>query len=244
MTVLEHPLQALAKMLNPDHWFSVGILVGLPLLFALFSWRSLLLLAVSPLYFLMNDGQFILPFHAYFHQYAFVAGYIGLVLFLARHDISTRIGTTVIISVLLVNFLCSISSFGIYSGLWTGRDKAYKTQVEAFAKIPRDAGVYGPHRFSEFLSNRQVMIMGDMHDEDFDLDRVINAKYNVTHVLPGQIDYIVCDVLSDQCGWRKNGYNPDYTKIRGKNLDRLILSGKWKLIFDEEGVVILHRVGS
>jgi hypothetical protein len=241
-TVAQRPLDAVMLWLNPARWMYVAELVGLPLLLAFLSWRSLILLLPFTLFFLMDDLQFFLYFHAYFFQFAFFAGYMGLTLFLSRWDLTTRVGVTMLAATFLINFLALFPALSLYVVLSLGRDEAFsRTLHEEFDSISRDAAVYSPHRYSAYLSNRDNMVMGDLRDKDLDFDAMIEGKFKTTDVHAAQIDYIVCDLVNDQCGWRQGGYDPDTTKLRADNIDRLLKSGQWKVFWNQNNVVILQR---
>jgi hypothetical protein len=62
-------------------------------------------------------------------------------------------------------------------------------------------------------------------------------------VHPEQIDYIVCDTLNDQNGWRQANYSQATANRRIANVKRLIQSGQWELCFSLKDVVILRRIG-
>jgi uncharacterized membrane protein len=85
-----HPLRALETVFDPRRWLHVLSIVGLPLVLALFSWRSLILLAAFPVFFLMCDQEFYLYFHAYYYSFAFLASYLGMVFLLARPNLVER----------------------------------------------------------------------------------------------------------------------------------------------------------
>jgi len=124
-----------------------------------------------------------------------------------------------------------------------GREEALSTALhKAFDKIPKDAGVYCPHRFSAYLSNRQNMVMGDLRDEDLDFKAMINNRFSITNVSSKQIKYIVCDLLSDQCGWVQDDFNQNVTNIRIANVNRLTQSGQWQLRYNQDNVIILQRI--
>lgn len=240
----KNPGQGVELVLSPSRWMHVAEMVGLPLVLALFSRRSLVLLAIFPAYFLMSEQEFFLLFHAYYLQFAFLAGYFGLIFFLGRHETSTRVGTTVIVGTVIANLLCSYSAFGVYAGLDAGSyEELNNALLAAFNKIPKDAGVYGPHRFSDYLSNRPNMVMGDLADENLDFKAMLDARFSLTNVHPEQIDYIVCDALNDQIGWRQADYSQDTANRRIANVKKLIQNGQWQQCFSLKYVVILQRVG-
>jgi hypothetical protein len=72
---------------------------------------------------------------------------------------------------------------------------------------------------------------------------MLDAKFSITDVHPEQIDYIVCDLVTDQCGWRREGIDSEGAKLRAANIKRLIDSGQWELFWRQSDVVILHRAG-
>lgn len=239
----QDPVKAAWMLFNFGRWFHVVALVGPPLLLAFLSWRTLLLLAPFPLYFLMSDQEFFLYFHAYYYQFALFAGYVGLILFLGRPDMAGRLGIATLAATILVNVLTLCTAAGFYIGLGMGSEPDLNNAVHAaFDKIPADAGVYGPHRYSAYLSNREDMVMGDLRDENLDFKAMLDARFSTTTVHPEQIDYIVIDALNDQCGWRQGG-NPETIKLRAANINRLIQSGQWQIFWTQADVVILKRVG-
>jgi hypothetical protein len=244
LAVAQNPGKVLALWLSPARWVHVAELVGLPLLLAFHSRRSLILLLPFAAFFLMNDVQFFLYFHAYYFQFAFFAGYMGLILFLARWGLWTRRGVTVLAATFLLNLLALFPALSLYVVFSVGRDEAFSSALhEAFDSISKDAAVYSPHRYSAYLSNRDNMVMGDLRDKNLDFDAMVEGEFKTTDVHAAQIDYIVCDLVNDQCGWRQGGYDPDTTKTRADNIDRLVKSGQWKIFWNQNNVVILERAG-
>jgi len=238
----QNPLKVFDVLRDPLHWFYMAEFVGFPLLLAFFYLRSAILLAPFPIYFLMNDHQFYLYFHAYYFQFAFFAGYLGLLFFLSRWNLTTRLGITVIVITGLVNVLvlCNMAQF--YVRFDAASDPVGSKELhEFFAKIPPDAAVYTPHRYSAYLSNRENMVMGDLSQEKFDFKAIVDATSGTTDVHAAQIDYIVCDLENDQCGWRHTGLSPGDTKRRADNINQLIKSGEWKMVWNKNDVVILQR---
>jgi uncharacterized membrane protein len=241
--VLAHPGLAFALLASPSRWIHVGSLMGLPLIMALFSRRSVILLAPFPLFFLMSDQEFFLYFHAYYYTFAFVAGYLGLILFLARPALAVRVVIVVMTFTLFFNMFLLCPAAGFYLRFEEARDDAFsKTLHQVFETLPPEAGVYTPHRYSAYLSNRQVMVIGDLRDSNLYFKVMMDAQYNVTHVHPEQIDFIVCDILTDQCGWRLGYPDADQQQARRVNVDRLLKSGQWKLFWGQSDVFILQRV--
>jgi len=242
--LVRHPFETIGLLASPLRWAHVAALVGLPIVLAFTSWRSLWLLAPFPPFFLMCDQEFFLYFHAYYFQFAFFAGYLGLLLFLSRWDIASRAGTTVLASALLLNVLTLCTAASLYLEFADGNDEAFSNDLHAvFATLPADAAVYSPHRYSAYLSNRPNMVMGDLRDENLDFNAMLDAKFSTTNVHPEQIDYIVCDLINDQCGWRQGGYNPVATQMRVTNFNRLVQTGQWRVYWNQNDVVILQRVG-
>jgi uncharacterized membrane protein len=242
LALAQNPAGALGTLLSPARWLHLFLFVGLPLAAAFLSRRSLILLLPFPVFFLMCDQEFYLSFHAYYYQFAFFAGYFGLLLFLARWDIASRLGGMVLTFVFFLNILIFCSALGGYQLLNAGRDDEFSSVLRrAFAGIPREAGVYGPHRYSAYLSNRDNMVMGDLRDENLDFNAMIESRYLLTDVHAGQIDYIVCDLQNDQCGWRRSGFDPTTAQRRADNLKKLVQSGQWQLCWNQNDVVILKR---
>ena len=240
--VAHDPFRALGLLFSPSRWFYLFSLVGLSLVMAFFSLRILILLLPFPVFFLMNDQEFFLYFHAYYFQFAFLAGYLGLIFILSRPGNLGRIAITLLASTILLNILLLLAASVFYFKLEMSQDTTLNNAVhQAFTDIPREAGVYSPHRFSAYLSNHENMVMGDLREPNFDFDAMIDAQYATTNVHSGEIDYIVCDQANDQCGWRQGGYNPDIIKIRSDNLNHLLQSGKWQMQWNQDGVVILRR---
>ena len=91
--------------------------------------------------------------------------------------------------------------------------------------------------------DRPNMVMGDLREDDLDFDAMIEAKAKTTDVHAAQIDYIVCDVDNDQCGWRQDNYDTETSKKRAANIQRLLESGEWKLFWNQSNVIILKRAG-
>jgi len=241
------PLKVFDLLHDPSRWSYVAAYVGLPLLLAFFYLRSFILLAPFPVYFLMNSHQYFLFFHAYYFQFAFFAGYLGLLFFLSRWDMATRLGATVMVITLMINvlILCHMGEFYVRFDAIGDRDQSRELSRDlhaAFEQIPTDAGVYAPHRYSAYLSNRDNMVMGDLSEEKFDFKAMVEERYGTTDVHAGQVDYIVCDVQNDQCGWRHIGLTPEVTKRRTDNINLLMKSGEWQMFWNKDDVVILKRV--
>jgi hypothetical protein len=241
--IVHDPFKGFDLLHDPVHWAYVFGFVGFPLLFAFCYLRTLILLAPFPVYFLMGDHQFYLYFHAYYFQFAFFAGYLGFVFFLLKWDVVSRLGAALVMVTFLVNImvLCNMGEF--YVRFDASADPATsKVLHAAFATIPTDAAVYSPHRYSAYLSNRENMVMGDLAAENLDFKTMLDAKFAVTHVHPDEIDYIVCDLQNDQCGWRQVGFTSDISKRRADNINRLVKSGQWQIFWNKSDVVILRRV--
>jgi len=244
LALVQDPSQTIQYLLSPARWMYVAGLIGLPLLLAFLSRRSLILLAPFPFYFLLCDHEFFLNFHAYYYQFVFFAGYLGLISFLGRWDVSTWLGKTVLAATVAVNILALIPVAGYFSGLAKGRDETLSTTLHAaFDTIPPDAAVYSPTRYCAYLSNRTNIVIGDLNDENLDLHAKLDKEFDFTGIPPEQIDYIVCDILNDQCGGRLAGFNPDAAKIRAANINRYIHNGQWQVFWNQSNVVILRRTG-
>jgi len=241
--VMHEPLQAFGYMLDPVRWISVVGLAGLPVLFAFLSWRSFLLLAPLPVYFLMCDQEFYLYFHAYYFQFAFFAGYMGFLFFLAKWNVETRLGVASLATAAFVSVMSLCIALGFYQAVGTGKNGAFNRELHAvFKTIPPDAGVYSPHRFSAYLSNRENMVLGDLYDDDYDFKKMIDANAVTTGVHSEQIDYIVSDLENDQCGLRRGGYDEATTKKREAFVTHLLNSREWQIFWNQNDVVILKRV--
>jgi hypothetical protein len=233
----------LGALCSPLRWAHIASVVGMPLLFAFFSWRSLWLLAPLPVYLLMSGQEFYLYFHAYYYTFAFVAGYVGLFIFLSRREPADRTALLVLCATSFFNIFAFCSALGFYFQLSAGADEPFSRELrEQFAKIPPSATVYGPHRYSVYLSNRDNMVIGDLSEANLDFNAILNARYPETNVRPGQVDYIVSDFLTDQCGWREGFMNDTQHKARSDAIDRLVASGKWARWWQANDVVILQRV--
>jgi uncharacterized membrane protein len=240
-----HPIQCLVMLFGLGRWEYIAGMVGLPLFLSLFSRRSLFLLGLFPVYFLMSDQVFFQPYHAYFYQFALLAGYVGLICFISTNAISSRLGAAVMVGTIFINALIFCSAFALYTRLDLGSREDLSARLRnIFENIPKDAGVYCPHRYSEYLSDRQNVVMGDLSDNDLDFQQMIESRFNLTDVHPEQIDYIVCDLLNDQCGWRQNNLNEDMSKRRASNINDLILSGRWQIAYNQNDVVILRRANA
>jgi hypothetical protein len=141
-----------------------------------------------------------------------------------------------------VLLLCLAASF--YLNWLDCREDAFTAGLRgAFAHIPVEATVYAPHRYSAYLSNRENLVMGDLKDEHFDFDLMIDAEFFYTNVHPRQVDYIVVDCINDQCGCRQGGYDPVASRRRSDNINSLLQSGNWQMVFNQNNTVILHRTG-
>jgi uncharacterized membrane protein len=243
LAVFEHPRMAASYLANPIRWGHLASVVGPALFVIFFSWRSFLLLAPFPIYFLMSDQEFFLDFHAYYFSFAFFAGYVGVLLFLGPRKPEDRFGIVVLTSVILFNVILLGYAAGDYVQLSYGSDSYFcETLHEVFSAIPTTATVYSPHRFSAYLSNRENLVIGDLREKDLDFDAMVDAQFASTNVHSGQIDYIVCDFIADQCGWRQGYYDPNLVKRRVENVQRLIESGRWKTVWGQNDVTILKRV--
>ena len=224
--IAHQPARALGLLFAPLRWAHLAVLVGVPLLAAFFSWRSFILLAPIPAYLLMSDQEFFLYFHAYYYSFAFFAGYVGLLLFLRRWEPPERSGMMMLAGTLFFAVITLCSASGYYFQLSSGTDEDFsRTLREAFARIPTDATVYTPHRYSAWLSNRENFVIGDLKEENLDFDAMMNDQYAKTHVHPWQVDYIVSDFMTDQCGWRSGFMSAEQFKARSDAINRLVAPG-------------------
>jgi hypothetical protein len=240
--IAHQPARALSLLLSPTRWAHIASLVGIPLLAAFFSRRSLILLAPVPAYLLMSDQEFFLYFHAYYYSFAYFAGCIGLLLFLQRREPPDRAGIMMLASTLFFTVVALCFAAGYYFHLSAGADEGFSlTLREAFAKIPPGATVYTPHRYSVYLSNREYFVIGDLKGENLDFNAMMNEQYPRTHVHPGQVDYIVSDYMTDQCGWRGGYPSTEQFNARSDAIERLIATKGWSKVFDQSNVVILQR---
>jgi hypothetical protein len=196
-----------------------------------------------PAYLLMSDQEFFLYFHAYYFSFLFFAGYIGLFHLLRRFEPAGQSAMVGFSFFWLVAVLTLCYWGGYYFQLSTAIDEPFSTMVrQEFAKIPADATVYGPHRYSVFLSNRVNFVMGDMPPEGTDFDTMVENEYNRFNVHPDQIDYIVSDYWTDQCGYRRGFASEQDTQKREDAINRLVASGKWEIAWQVNDAVILQRV--
>jgi hypothetical protein len=150
--------------------------------------------------------------------------------------------------VLAFTFFLTVPAFcvalNLYMALFAGRDEAFSNQLlEAFDKIPAEAAVYSPHRYSAYLSARENMVMGDLREKNLDFKAMVDKQFRTTNVHADQIDYIISDYWTDQCGWRQGNLDSDLTRLRADNIDRLIQSGEWQTFWSQNDVTILKRVG-
>jgi hypothetical protein len=209
---------------------------------AFFSWRSFILLAPVPVYFLMSNQEFFLYFHAYYYTFAIFAGYLGLLLFLAKREIADRLAIVVLAGTVFLNIFLLCDASGFYMQLEAGRDDAFSHALhDVFDHIPPEATVYTPHRYSAYLSNRQNMVIGDLRAEHLDFNALMDAQFAETNVHAAQVDYLVCDYMNDQCGWRQGNFDPDWVKNRKDNINSLLQSGQWQTFWNQNDVVILRR---
>ena len=242
LRVAQNPLATVFYLLSPGAMVHFVGLVGVPLILAISSRKTLLLLAPFFLYFLMTDQEIFLYFHAYYFQFAYLAAYLALIGFLSRHPLAARQTIFVLAVTLFVNVMSLTMSAGFYIGLdMVGTDPLSPVLHDVFNKIPVEAGVYAPHRYSAYLSNRENMVMGDLAEPNLDFDAMLEARFDTTTVRPDQIDYIVCDLINDQCGRRQAGYSEDQIKRRLDNIARLVKSGRWQTFWNQHDVVILRR---
>ncbi len=241
--VLHDPGKALQLFFAPERWLHLLSVVGLLLVTACCSWRSLLLLLPLPAYLLMSDQEFSLYFHAYYYSFIFFAGYIGLFNLLRRFEPHGK-GVMAAFSVFTfaaVLTLCLAASY--YTELITAVDEPFSTMLrEELAKIPPEATVYGPHRYSIYLGNRVNFLMGDMPPANTTFDDMVNRQFDKYNVHAGQIDYIVSDYWTDQCGWRRGFMNPPDLQRRQDAVSRLVASGQWEIAWQVNDAVILERV--
>ena len=243
VAMVRHPLMALTLLASPVRWAHVAGIIGLPLLAVLTSLRSLILLTPLAVYLLMSDQEFFLYFHAYYYSFAFFASYLGVVLLLARQGTGDRLGLIVLAGTLFVNIILLCNVAGFYTQLGAGAEPAFSAMLhDVLETIPPEATVYTPHRYSAYLSNRQNMVIGDLRGDHLDFEAMMNAQFAETNVHPEQVDYIVCDYIDDQCGWRQGTLDPNLVQRRTMNVDRLLQSGAWRIFWNQDDVVILRRV--
>jgi hypothetical protein len=71
---------------------------------------------------------------------------------------------------------------------------------------------------------------------------MVDGEFNKTNVHASSIEFIVTDYWTDQCGWRQGFPDANKTQARQDAVNKLVASGKWSLVFQQEDVVILRRV--
>ena len=181
VAVMKAPADAMAYLFDPMRWTYVLGLIGLPLGLAFLNPRTLFLLVPFPLYFLLSDHEFFLNFHAYYFQFAFFAGYLGLILFLARPTDVVWRGKATLLAVAVGNLLVLIPVAREFTGLAGGRDEAFNSTLrQTFDTIPKTAAVYSPTRYSAYLSGRTNIVLGDLREENFDFEKFLGEEYSFT----------------------------------------------------------------
>jgi uncharacterized membrane protein len=242
LALAAHPLQVLAQLTDPTRWLQMVEIVGLLLIACFLSWRSLILLAPLPVYLLMSRQEFFLNFHAYYFSFAFVAGTVGLLACLRRQGFARRFAAPVLSATFLVNIFLLWIAMSFYLQMDAERDDPFSSLLhQEFSQIPREATVYTPHRYSAYLSNRENMVIGDLHDKNLDFTTMMNSRFADTNVHPEQVDYIVCDLITDQCGWRGPTLGSEGIENRTNNVEHLVQSAQWRMIWNQNSVVILKR---
>jgi uncharacterized membrane protein len=241
--VLHNPGMALQEFFTLWRWLHLVSIVGLLLVTACCSWRSLLLLLPLPAYLLMSDQEFNLYFHSYYFSFIFFAGYIGLFHLLRKFGPTGQVAITGLSLVGLMAVLTLCFSASYYYQLVTAIDEPFSTMLrQEFAKIPSDATVYGPHRYSIYLGNRINFLMGDMPPGNTDFDNMVDSQFAKYNVHAEHIDYIVTDFWTDQCGWRRGFMSPQDSQRRQDAINRLVASGQWEIAWQVNDTVILQRV--
>jgi uncharacterized membrane protein len=242
--VLHDPGLALKYFFAPWRWLHLISVVGLLLVTAFCSRRSLLMLLLPlPAYLLMSDQEFSLYFHAYYYSFIFFAGYIGLFQLLRRFGPDGQVGISglSLVGLMAILTLCFASSY--YYQLFTAVDEPFSTMLrQEFAKIPENATVYGPHRYSIYLGNRINFLMGDMPPENTDFNDMVESQFAKYNVHAEHIDYIVADFWTDQCGWRRGFLSQQDSQRRRDAIDRLVAGGQWEIAWQVNDTVILERV--
>ncbi len=240
--VVHDPRRAFDFIFSLERWEHFLSILGLLPLLAFCSWRSVLLLLPLPAYLLMDDQEFFLYFHAYYYTFIFFAGYIGLLHLLRRIDAA---GKSAIIGLSLFWLIATMTlcyGIGYYFQLQAGTDEPFSTLLrEEFASIPPEATVYGPHRYSVYLSNRENFVMGDMPPAGTTFDDMVDDEFDRFNVHASQIDYIVSDFWTDQCGWRRGFMSEQDSQRRADAIKRLIATGQWQVYWQANDVVILQR---
>lgn len=242
--MLTNPVGVFAKICDAERWVHVFNLVGVSLFFSIASLESFILLLPLPLFWLMKNNEFYLQIHAYYFQFFFFSTAIGTIAFARRWELRARIVLLIAAAVVAgVNGFMLVHMYSIKSSWYSagGEEAANEEIRREFEKIPLEAGVYASHRHSGELSNHVNMVMGDLREENLDFDRMINVRLGETTVRADQISYIVVDLVTDQPGIRELMVNRDHLQKRSDNIQRLIDSKKWKLIWNQHGVAILRR---
>lgn len=229
---------------DAERWLHVVEIAGPVFVLALASWESFpILFLPSYSVFLMDADRFFFRHHAYYFQYAFFAGCLGLICLLThleKRSILKRISCVVI---LIMTLLTTFDAW-IYADQnpQYRRDEFNGKLISIFDAIPRSAGVFCQHRYSGFLSNRVNMVMGDLAELNVDFDALIERRYPETNVHSGQIDFIVCDLRSGQCDQRELSFVLDEYNKRKTAIAALLQSGTWRVWWQQNEVIILKRM--
>jgi hypothetical protein len=244
LAIVTHPFKALTLLLSPARLYLYIQVLGLSTLLIPFFRRSLIIILPMPIFFLMSSQELYVDFHVYYFAYAYIAAYIALILFLKECPITSPLSIAVVTVIVLWNSVDLAAYTSSYEAIAFDQDAtANRTIMEQLQKIPGDVAVYSPHRYSAVLSNRENMVMGDLvYGDKETFDSMVEARYSTTLVHADQIDFIVCDIITDQTGRRLSINTTDSPK-RYNNLYKLVESGKWKVYWGsaEKRIMILCR---
>ena len=222
LAILSNPLMALSLLFSGLRWGYFSFLVGLPMLFIPCRPRTILILAPLPIFLLMSDREFFIYFHAYYFQFVLLSATVAMIQLLQRLQ-SSRIIQFTILTTLSINIFLTFLNSQYYTLLFQKKDDPYETGMlhQVFDSIPKNACVYAPHRYSVYLSARPDMIMGDLQDPsfpNFNFYTYAEGKYPSTQLHASKVDFIFCNIATDQCGPAASRYN------RGESEKRLSAS--------------------
>lgn len=241
---LRHPQLFLERMLSVPRWVHVYEVAGPLLPLAAIGIEPLLVLVVLSIpLFLMNWDDFVFWFHAYYFQYALLAGILGGMTGLYWLRSRRFLHGLVWVVLLAVSVVIGWGTWREIEQEPGNRHNPFNVELRrAFEALPRSAGVFCQHRYSAWLSNRRVLVMGDFIDGNPDFDAAVNARAAETGVSAAQIEFIVCDLRDGQCGPRGINLHRDEYARRQVALAAMKASGKWIVWWERDEAVILRRV--
>lgn len=241
LNVGKDPIKAISMLFDLHRWFNLIALMGIFLGAPFLSRQGVILLAPLPFYFLMCDQEFYILIHSYYFQFFLLAGCWAAIFFLDRLK-KAWVRNVFLAAIILCNGIMTFKAVLYCQNLTTMADASFNNEVRwVMTSIPRQAGVYGPHRYSVYLSNRANMVMGDLREEHLDFDAMIEAKADITTVRPDQIEYIVCDTVSDQPDPINSEAESQNAKQRLANVNKLLQSGRWEVWWQRDDMYVLHR---